>query len=320
MNPGLISHFAKKGLLDAAKHFLEEEFSDINKNEVEKYLTTRNYPKLAQALGLHTIHCSESDNQIISDDEYPTDSKEVLYNTWSCKGLLNEGLIPIQIARGSHEDIQNKELPRVYDNKLIMSWAPAIHYSANSWVPFQNIEGVLIPHGEAFSLRRFFYDPETLYAPSQYYVYNYNPIAREYIENLPRDASLDNTNPKMEVIHPMNYNIKGHDIVGAMLIFKNNRGFWSGSIMDEEDAKQLFDHKFGPTVLQVSGGVFSSYMWMIQHKNAGNKWPEDIDTDFILDVARPYLGRVFSSYVDLTKTHIKDCEKFEDFLVKKFTK
>ena len=130
MNPGLISHFAKTGILDAARYFLKnqqnEEFKDLDFKEIERWLNEKNYSKLAQALGLHTIHCSEMDDQLMKYP--PTDTKKKFYNTWSCRGFLTEGMVPIQVARGSHEDAVNKEYPRVHSDKLIMSWAPSNHF------------------------------------------------------------------------------------------------------------------------------------------------------------------------------------------------
>jgi homospermidine synthase len=127
MNPGLISHFAKKGIIEAADYFLKrKDWTDLNHKNIEKHLKDRNYPKLAQEMGLHTIHCSETDDQTI--DNPPKDLKTKFYNTWSCRGFLTEGLVPIQVAKGSHEDAQSKKLPRLNDGKLIMSWAPSCHY------------------------------------------------------------------------------------------------------------------------------------------------------------------------------------------------
>ena len=122
----------------------------------------------------------------------------------------------------------------------------------------------------------------------------------------------------MEVINPLKYKINGYDIVGSLLIFNNNRAWWAGTIMDQYDASAWFDYKFGPTVLQVAGGVFSAFSWMCKNPNVGNKWAENLDSEFILEVARPYLGRVYSAFVDLEKTHIKDCKKFESFITKKY--
>ena len=129
MNPGLISHFSKQGILDAAAYFLQnknkEEFKDFDFPLIEKWLNLKNYSKLAQVLGLHTIHCSEKDDQFILDP--PKDTKTKFYNTWSCRGFLTEGMVPIQVAKGSHEDKKNNEFPRVKD-QLIMSMAPSNHF------------------------------------------------------------------------------------------------------------------------------------------------------------------------------------------------
>lgn len=176
----------------------------------------------------------------------------------------------------------------------------------------------MIPHGEAVSISEFLTDPDTGYKPSQYYVYNINPHANEFISNLKKDATLQNCNPEMEVIHPLKYKIKGYDIVGALLLLDNNRGWWSGTIMDQYDASELFNYQFGPTVLQVAGGVFSAFVWLCQNPNKGNLWAEFIDSEFILEVAKPYLGRVYSRFVDLEKTNLKGCKKFESFLLKKY--
>lgn len=62
MNPGLVSHCTKLGLLDAANYFLTRpDFTDLDHNAIRKYLKEKNFPKLAQALKLHTVHCSEKD-------------------------------------------------------------------------------------------------------------------------------------------------------------------------------------------------------------------------------------------------------------------
>lgn len=130
MNPGLISHFVKKGLVEAAQYFLtRKDWTDLDHKKIEKYLSEKNYPKLAQAMGLHTIHCSENDNQWVTNP--PKDLRTKFYNTWSCRGFLTEGMVPIQVARGSHEDAESKEFPRVANGTTIMSWAPSRHYWGN---------------------------------------------------------------------------------------------------------------------------------------------------------------------------------------------
>lgn len=314
MNPGIISHFTKKGLLDAAKYCLaNKEWDDLNFESVRKALEERNYPKLAQAMGLHTIHSTESDSQFV--DNPPEDSKTKLYNTWSCRGFLTEALVPIQIARGSHEDLSSKEFPRIKEGKLIMSPKPSYNYWARSYIPFEdNFIGALIPHGENYSMSKFLTDKQTGYKPTHAFVYNFNRYAKDFIRNLPKDANIQTCKPKCEVISPMNFKLSGYDKIGSLLIFNRNRGWWTGSIMDEYDASILFRNKFGPTVIQVAAGVYSGLRWMIENPKEGSKWSEDLDSEFILQHSLPYIGRVMSNYVDLTKTHIKDCYKFEGYL------
>jgi homospermidine synthase len=147
-----------------------------------------------------------------------------------------------------------------------------------------------------------------------------NPYAKTFIRNIPIETTLQTCNPICEVLEPSKYELRGSDKVGALMLFKNNRGWWTGSIMDEVDASSIFEHKFGPTVIQVAAGCFACFLWMMKNTNSGCHWPDTTDSQFIIDTAKPYLGKVYSGFIDLSKTHLKDCYKFEDFVTKKFDK
>jgi len=124
-----------------------------------------------------------------------------------------------------------------------------------------------------------------------------------------------NTNPDMEVLHPINHkSLKGYDKVGAMLVFDNNRGWWTGTIMDEHDARPLLNGRYGPTVLQVAGGVYAAFCYILKHKNKGAMWPDWCDSDFIIERTLPYVGRFVSVFKDLNDSHIKGCKTIESFL------
>ena len=63
-NPGLISHFTKKGLEDIAKKFVRDKSvakKDIK--EVEDLLRERDFGRLSMKLGVKTIHCSERESE-----------------------------------------------------------------------------------------------------------------------------------------------------------------------------------------------------------------------------------------------------------------
>ena len=86
--------------------------------------------------------------------------------------------------------------------------------------------------------------------------------------------------------------------------------------MDDVDSKDLFNWKFGPTVLQVTAGVYSGFLWACKNPNAGVRYAEYLDNDFIINTAKPYLGRFVSTYADLSQTDVKNCHKLQDFLCK----
>ncbi len=63
--------------------------------------------------------------------------------------------------------------------------------------------------------------------------------------------NLNQVQISTEVIHPYNYKIRGYDKLGAMLIFKNNRGWWTRSIMDEFDSNTISTGKYSPIHIQI---------------------------------------------------------------------
>jgi len=54
------------------------------------------------------------------------------------------------------------------------------------------------------------------------------------------------------------------------------------------------------TTLQVAAGVVSAVSWMIENPKKGICLPDDLPHDFILDIAKPYLGELHSEPYDWT--------------------
>ncbi len=101
-NPGLVSHFVKRGLIDMTEYVLNqnEKLISINeKNQLENALKIKDYPQLAYLLGIKTIHISERDTQLTKD---PKKVNEFV-NTWSIEGLVEEGAAPAEMGWGIHE-------------------------------------------------------------------------------------------------------------------------------------------------------------------------------------------------------------------------
>ena len=101
-NPGLISHFAKQGLLDIANQVVKEnKASEADLEKIKEYEEKLDFAHLAQILGVKVIHCSERDTQITNKPK----GVDEFVNTWSIEGFREEGTAPSEMGWGTHEKI-----------------------------------------------------------------------------------------------------------------------------------------------------------------------------------------------------------------------
>jgi len=166
-NPGLISHFTKQGLLDIAAKVLEEKkATDGNAEAIKEHAEKRAFNKLAQALGVKVIHCSERDTQI-SDQPKQVDE---FVNTWSIEGFREEGTTTAEMGWGTHEKTLPKHAythPEGPQNQICLA-RMGINTWVRSWVPNYNIHGMVVRHGEAFTISDFltvWEDGKAVYLP-----------------------------------------------------------------------------------------------------------------------------------------------------------
>ena len=75
--------------------------------------------------------------------------------------------------------------------------------------------------------------------------------------------------------------------------------WWIGSDLSVEESRRLLPHH-NATTMQVAISVVAAASWMIQNPRKGVMVPEDLPHDFVLDIARPYLGRFISTPSDWT--------------------
>lgn len=152
---------------------------------------------------------------------------------------------------------------------------PSVRTWARSYVPNEETRGALIPHGEAHTIRDYLQDHQTGYSPSLYFVYDYNPYARQFIYTLTDENTVDNTLPEFVVMQPMNFpSLRGYDKIGGLIIMNENKAWWTGSIMDDIDASKLFEFKYGPTVIQVAAGVYAGFKYIIENPKIGTVFTE----------------------------------------------
>lgn len=296
-NPGLISHFVKQGLLDiATKLIANQKVAGQEKEEIQQYQKDKNFAKLAQKLGVKVIHCSERDTQITNR---PKEVDEFV-GTWSIEGLREEGTAPAEMGWGTHE----QKLPALahvppYGPKNQIALAQmGINTWVRSWIPNEEIVGMVIRHGEAFGLsdRLTVWDGDkAVYRPTVHYAYM---PCHETLSSL---CELRGRNyvlpPKLRI---MTDEITcGADILGALLMGHQFNSWWTGSALTIEEARRLAPGQ-NATTLQVALGVISAALWMIDNPRKGLNLPDDLPHDFVLDIAKPYLGDFISTPSDWT--------------------
>ena len=296
-NPGLISHFTKQGLLDIAARLLAEKKVKGQKAEaLRQLMADRAFNRLAMALGVKTIHCSERDTQIT---DKPKQVDEFV-NTWSIEGFREEGTTTAEMGWGTHE----KELPALaYEhpegprNQICLA-RMGINTWVVSWVPNYCIQGMVVRHGEAFTISdrlTVWEGGKAVYRPTVHYAY------------CPCDSAIASLNELrgydyrlVENQRIMNDEITGGaDILGALLMGHAYNAWWTGSDLSIEESRRLVPHQ-NATTMQVAISVVAAVQWMIANPAAGVCVPDDLPHDYILDIAKPYLGKWISTPSDWT--------------------
>jgi homospermidine synthase len=296
-NPGLISHFAKKGLIDIAGRLLaDKKVGGAKAEKLRQLVKDQVFNELAMSLGVKVVHVSERDTQI-SDKPKQVDE---FVNTWSVEGFREEGVAPAEMGWGTHE----KELPPFAfrhksgpKNQICLA-RMGMNTWISTWVPDYCIRGMLVRHGEAFTLSdklTVWKNGKTVYRPTVHYAY------------CPTDAAIASLNelrgydyklqPKVRI---MNDEItSGYDILGALLMGHQYNAWWTGTILDIDESRKLVPHQ-NATTIQVAIGVISAAIWMMENPEEGVNVPDDLPHEYILRIAKPWLGKLASVASDWT--------------------
>jgi len=298
-NPGLISHFAKQGLLDIADAVIKDKkASDADLEKIKEYKSKFDFAHLAQILGVKVIHCSERDTQITNK---PKEVDEFV-NTWSIEGFREEGTAPAEMGWGTHE----KTLPALAykapfgpDNQIFLA-RMGINTWARSWVPeVGEIEGMIVRHGEAFGISdrlTVWENGKSVYRPTVHYVYM--PCHEALSSLVELKARRYKMQPKLRILEDAEIT-SGKDILGAFLMGHAFNSWWTGTSLSIEQTRELAPGQ-NPTTLQVAAGIISAVRYMIENPKKGLLIPDDIPHDFVLEIAKPYLGDFISTKSDWT--------------------
>lgn len=308
-NPGLVSHFTKAALLDLGAAWLAGEVRPVphpwtsppsgeRAYRVAAALADRRFAELAQALDVRTIHISERDTQISSTPK----RVDEFANTWSVEGFYEESISPAELGWGTHE----RTLPAGAQQHLtgplnqIALAEIGCRTWVRSWVPAGEIVGMVIRHGEAFSISEHLTVGES-YRPTVHYAYCPADAAIASLHEL--EMRRLRLQPAQRVMTADI--VSGRDELGVLLLGHPLTGWWYGSLLDIEQSRRLVPGQNATTV-QVAAAVLAAACWLEDFPDEGVRLPDDLPHDYVLDRARPYLGPVVSRPTDWTPVADQD--------------
>ncbi len=296
-NPGLISHFTKQGLIDIGNRSIKDKkITGKAADEIRQLIAELKFNRLAQKLGVKVIHCSERDTQITNQPK----KVDEFTNTWSVEGFREEGTTTAEMGWGTHE----KELPaRAFEhtdgprNQICLAQM-GINTWVTSWVPDYCIQGMVVRHGEAFTISdrlTVWENGKAVYRPTVHYAYCPADVAIASLNEL-RGYNYQ-LQPKARILN--DEITSGADILGALLMGHGYNSWWVGSDLSIGESRRLVPHQ-NATTMQVAISVVAAVMWMIENPANGVCVPDDLPHDYILKISKPYLGKWISKPSDWT--------------------
>jgi homospermidine synthase len=284
-NPGLVQHFIKVALLDLAE---EAGLTAAPKGRLE-------WAALAAELGVKVIHIAERDTQLARIPKQPGE----FVNTWSIDGFVAEGMQPAELGWGTHERHFPSDGGRheFGTGCAIFLNRPGAATRVRSWTPLEGpYHGFLITHAEAISIADYYTHREgdqVRYRPTVHYAYHPCDDAVLSVHELWGKNFRQQESKRLmmdEIEH-------GIDELGVLLMGHAKGAYWYGSRLSVEEARRLVRFN-NATSLQVTAAALAGMIWALENPERGLVEPDEIDHERILDICRPYLGKVVGEYSD----------------------
>jgi homospermidine synthase len=290
-NPGLVSHLTKKALFDIATQAIKDGKDGAG---VKEAYESENFPSLAHKLGVKVIHIAERDTQVT---DKPKQVNEFV-NTWSVEGFYEEGIAPAELGWGTHEKtlpINAYQHPDGPKNQICIA-QPGAKTWVRSWVPNMETTGMVIRHGEAFTISDHLtvWDKDkAVYRPTVHYAYCPTDAAVASMHELEMRQWDLTTNQRI-----MNEEIiDGDDRLGVLLMGHTYKSWWTGSLLNIHDSRKLIP-KQSATTVQVASAVYAAVAWAMANPNAGYRVPDDLPWREVLAFAEKYWGGYHSAAAD----------------------
>ncbi len=295
-NPGLVSHFVKRAIGEISQSLLRDGRAGSAAKFIEGALAEGRYNTLAMLTGVKVVHISERDTQITNEPK----RVDEFVNTWSIEGFYEEGVAPAELGWGTHE----RWLPHnahVHDddgpcNQIAIA-QPGMETWVRSWVPAGEILGMVIRHGEAYTMSDHLTvwndDGKAKYRPTVHYAYHPTDAAIMSVHEL----RMRNWKMQSQQRLLTNAIVSGRDELGVLVMGHDYKSWWTGSLLSIDESRAILPGQ-NATTLQVACSVLAATAWMIDNPNAGVNVPDDLPWSYVLDIAYPYLGTFHSGPVD----------------------
>lgn len=291
-NPGMVSWFVKKALIDLAtklKLNIDEPAADDRLG----------WAKLMKKVGVKGIHIAERDTQRAVK---PKPFNE-FWNTWSVEGFIAEGLQPAELGWGSHEKWKpkNARKQKKGNKAAIFLEQPGGNTRIRSWCPTLGAQyGLLVTHNEAISIADFFtvrnkkgkldYRPTCNYA--------YHPCNDAILSLDEMFGAGGKAQPIQRVLDESEI-LDGMDELGVLLYGHEKNAYWFGTHLSIEQARKLAPYQ-NATGLQVSSAVLAGMVWALENPQSGIVETDEMDYRRCLEVQSPYLGLIKGHYTGWT--------------------
>ncbi len=291
-NPGMVSWFVKKALVDVATEIgldFEEPAADDRAG----------WAKLMKKTGVKGIHIAERDTQRAKNPK----PLNVFWNTWSVEGFISEGLQPSELGWGTHEKWMPKNAKKHKKGcgAAIYLEQPGGNTRVRSWCPTPGPQyGFLVTHNEAISIADYFtaHDKsgDVSYRPTCHYAYH---PANDAVLSL--HEMFGNGGKAQPVLHVLDENelVDGADELGVLLYGHARNAYWYGSRLSVEETRDLAPYQ-NATGMQVTSAVLAGMVWALENPKAGIVETDEMDYRRCLEVQMPYLGPVEGHYTDWT--------------------
>lgn len=286
-NPGMVSWFVKKALLNLAQ--------DLRiSHEIPK--TRAEWASLMQATGVKGIHIAERDTQRANRPK----PMNTFVNTWSVEGFICEGLQPAELGWGTHEKWMPENVGHhksgckaaIYLNQ------PGANTKVRTWCPTPGAQyGRLVTHNESISIADYFTigsGDAPAYRPTCHYAYHPADNAILSLEEM--FGAHGTRQPENHILDEKEI-IDGMDELGVLLYGHNKNAYWYGSQLTIQEARSLAPYQ-NATGLQVTSAVISGIAWMLENPEVGIVEADEMDFQRCLEFQLPYLGAVKGYYTD----------------------